>query len=1205
MFVDQRLWEFTEGVRWRIALVVVVGVLAAVVGILRLALLGWLVAALYRGAGIAELAPAIALVAAVMVLRGALEHWRTMIAHRSAARVQLALRERLFDQVVRLGPAYFGLERTGEVLLSVVEGVEQLEIWFGQYLPQLFVAALTPFVVFAMMAFVDLPSAGILLAFAMISLIAPSAFHRWDVRNSVRRQHAYSAFAAEFLDAVQGLATLKAFGQGEARGRLLAARAHEVFRTTMWVLATNTLTRGITDTGIAVGAAVALGFGVYRVSEGTMEIAALLIVLMMGIEVFRPQRELRELLHQGMNGQSAAQGIVQVLDAAPVVEPHLGARRVASMPATIRFEDVAFTYPGGRRPAHRRLDFSVAAGERVGFVGASGAGKTTIVRLLMRFYDPGAGRVRVGGHDLRSLHPEDLHRQIAVVNQDTYLFHGTVEDNLRLGKPGASAEELEAAARAANAHEFIVRLPQGYDTVVGERGIRLSGGQRQRVAIARALLRDAPILILDEALSAVDARNEAIIQEALDRLMQGRTSLIFAHRLSSVIGADRILVLDEGGVVESGTHRELMTRRGHYHALMSAQAEEGASVDEAMRALDGGGEAAGAPPAPGPLPAYEASPEPEDAIVEAQGMGWLAAFRELCGYIVPWKGKLTATFLFGILRVGCLIGVGIFGALAVAAVKTGEPFGVWLVALGLVAPLAGILHWLESWFAHDMAFRLLAEMRIALFEKLNRLAPAYLVRRRTGDLVAMATHDVELVEYFFAHTVTPAFVAALVPVAVLGVLAHHGGLLAVGLLPFLLVVGLSPVLSRRRLDELGSRAREALGNLNAHTVDTIQGLGEIAAFEHAPIRRAQFLDRVNRHLEMRVPFFRDLSVQKALLEIATGLGGLVVVSAAVHLTHRGALASELVPLLALLAMSAFLPVSEIAQIGRQLADTLGSTRRLHAVRTEKVAVADGPGAEPIPGAPALELEHVDFEYLSRRPVLRDLSLGVPSGHTLALVGPSGAGKTTAAHLLLRFWDPQAGTVRMYGQPLARYRLDALRDRIALVSQDTYLFNDTLRSNILMARPEASEEALMEAVARASLDDFVNALPEGLDTRVGERGMRLSGGQRQRVAIARAFLKDAPILVLDEATSHLDALNEAAVRDALEALMKERTTVVIAHRLSTVRDADRIVVLDEGRAVEQGAHAVLMQSGGLYQRLVARQLAVEAPEARPETRYSTA
>ena len=277
------------------------------------------------------------------------------------------------------------------------------------------------------------------------------------------------------------------------------------------------------------------------------------------------------------------------------------------------------------------------------------------------------------------------------------------------------------------------------------------------------------------------------------------------------------------------------------------------------------------------------------------------------------------------------------------------------------------------------------------------------------------------------------------------------------------------------------------------------------------------------------------------------------------------------------------------------------------MRTEKVEVDDGPGAEPVPGAPALEFEHVEFEYLRGRPVLRDLSFRVPTGHTVALVGPSGAGKTTAAHLLLRFWDSKAGTVRMDGQPLPLYRLDALRERIALVSQDTYLFNETLRGNILMARPEASEEELMDAVARASLDDFVSTVPDGLDTRVGERGMRLSGGQRQRVAIARAFLKDSPILVLDEATSHLDALNEAAVRQALEDLMAERTTVVIAHRLSTVRDADTIVVMEEGRVVEQGTHRSLMQEGGLYQRLVAHQLAGGAaePEERSEPRMLTA
>ena len=357
-----------------------------------------------------------------------------------------------------------------------------------------------------------------------------------------------------------------------------------------------------------------------------------------------------------------------------------------------------------------------------------------------------------------------------MVNQDTYLFHGTVGDNLRLGKPDASAGELEAAARAANAHEFIVRLPQGYDTVVGERGIRLSGGQRQRVAIARALLRDAPILILDEALSAVDAQNEAVIQEALDRLMQGRTSLIFAHRLSSVIGADRILVLDRRrNRVESGTHREA---DGDARSLPrpdvgsgGGRRERGRGDAHPRRRVRSRGELRRS----FPRPTRRASSPPTPSSRRKAWAG-LPRFASSSPTSCRGRGSSRRPSAFGVLRVACLIGVGVFSALTVAAVKTGEPFGGYLVALGLVAPFAGLLHWLESWFAHDMAFRLLAEMRIALFRKLDRLAPAYLVRRRTGDLVAMATHDVELVEYFFAHTVTPAFVAVLVPVAVVGVL---------------------------------------------------------------------------------------------------------------------------------------------------------------------------------------------------------------------------------------------------------------------------------------------------------------------------------------------------------------------------------------------------------------------------------------------------
>jgi len=331
-----------------------------------------------------------------------------------------------------------------------------------------------------------------------------------------------------------------------------------------------------------------------------------------------------------------------------------------------------------------------------------------------------------------------------------------------------------------------------------------------------------------------------------------------------------------------------------------------------------------------------------------------------------------------------------------------------------------------------------------------------------------------------------------------------------------------------------------------------------------------------------------------VLEIVTGLGGLVIVMTGAYLVSTGEISDALLPMLTLLALSAFLPVSEIAQVSRQLANTLGATRRLHAVQTASVAVTDGAGvSESVvdqSSVAALELNAVNFTYEAGHvAALQDISFDVPMGSTVALVGPSGSGKTTIAHLLLRFWDPSSGNIQLQGHDLRDYPLNVLRARIALVSQDTYLFNATLRENILMARPEADEQAINDAIRRAALEDFVANQPEGLDTPVGERGMRLSGGQRQRVAIARAFLKDAPILILDEATSHLDAVSEATVRQSLEDLMHDRTTIVIAHRLSTVRNADKIVVLKAGGVVEIGSHDELLDKGGLYKQLVSRQL----------------
>ena len=1218
MYLHPRLLALAKGVRWRILLAALVGMLAVVAGIARLAVAAVvIVRIIHEGAEFSTLLWPLVAMAGLILARVGLQYLQEVISHHTASVVKVALRERLYKHCLALGPGYFDQSRTGDVLMSLAEGVERLEAFFGRYLPQMIVAALAPALIFAFMAIIDLRTGLVLLAFALVILVLPNLFHRWTRSSSMARRNAYGALGADFLDAVQGLPTLKAFGQSEARGLLLAERARTLFRTTMGVLAANSATSALTILGISAGAAVALGWGAVRVSNGDLELRALLIVLMLGVEIFRPMRELVQLYHDGMIAMSSAEGIFDIMDAeVEVLDADAGSSPLELAPE-VTFEGVNYAYSGGRRPALHDLSFTLNAGETLGLVGPSGAGKSTIVWSILRFFDPQSGRILLGGTDIREIPLDQLREQVAVVTQDTYLFYGTVADNLRFGGPNATEEQMVAAAKAANAHDFISHLPQGYDTVVGERAVRLSGGQKQRVAIARALLKNAPILILDEALSSVDAENEAVIQEALDHLMEGRTTLVIAHRLSSVVKADRIIVLEEGRLVESGNHGELVAAGGVYAALMAQQQdiEDGPGDGPVEGPVEGHGEAhAHEAPTHAPVqdaeafvpqPAHQgeghhhhAVPSGGTADAPASAIGFFTVWRRLFELVSPWRGELALTFLLGLAHHSSIIGLSVISALLVGQVITGGDLTVLLWLLGGFVPLAAILTWAESWVAHDLAYRLLAEMRVDLYKKLDPLTPAYMVRRRSGDLVSVVGGDVELVEFFFAHTITPAFVAILVPAGVLATLAFVAWPIALVLSPFLLAVAISPFMAQKRSEGLGDELRSQLGEVHAHMVDSIQGMREISAFGQGPARTAEMVANSWRFAHFQLRFLKERAFQIGFIEGMTALGGLAVLTMGVWLMTQGDISRPQLILSVILSVAAFAPISDIARTIKQLMETLAAARRLFVVHDAPVPVMDGPGvhahengqASQNGRSPAISFDHVGFSYgVGEAQALRGVSFDVEHGQTVALVGRSGAGKTTCANLVMRFWDPGEGHVRLSGHDLRDFELEDLRRQIALVSQDTYLFNASIRDNLKLGKIDASDSEIEEAARQANAHDFITAFPDGYGTLVGERGMQLSGGQRQRIAIARALLKNAPVLILDEATSHLDAVNERQVRQALETLMAGRTTLVIAHRLSTIRDADRIIVLDDGHAVEQGSHHDLLARQGLYAKLVSTQL----------------
>ncbi|MCX4525957.1 MULTISPECIES: ABC transporter ATP-binding protein [unclassified Streptomyces] len=1179
--------------------------------------------------------------AAVLVY--VLTYIRRYYGGRLALDVQHDLRTDMYDTIARLDG-----RRQDELSTGQVVGRATSDLQLIQGLLFMLPMTIGNFLLFGISLGVMLWLSPLLTLVAL--LMAPAL---WFIAKRSRKKlfpatwyaQGQAAAVAGVVDgAVTGVRVVKGFGQEEQETGKLRAAGRRLFAGRMRTIRLNSRYTPALQAVPALAQVAMLALGGWMATEGQVTLGTFVAFSTYLAQLVGPVRMLAMVLTVGQQARAGVERVCELIDTEPVIRE--GTTELPSdAPATVEFEDVAFGYDP-ERPVLDGFSLSLAEGETVALVGTSGSGKSTVSLLLPRFYDTDRGTVRVGGHDVRDLTYDSLRAAIGLVPEDSFLFSDTIRANIAYGHPAATDEQIEGAARAAQAEGFIQALPAGYDTKVGEQGLTLSGGQRQRIALARAILTDPRLLLLDDATSAVDARVEHEIHEALRAVMAGRTTLLIAHRRSTLGLADRIAVLDRGRLADIGTHEELERRSPLYRRLLtdpdalgagSPRTPDAPPMAEFERDLDRNIErdieleaeidseqvSAKRRVADGVTPELWRRRETTDAVT-GPAIDGMPATPELLAQVaalppaedtpdVDETRAAAAEDSYGLRRLlhgfwaPLSISLGLVavdagsGLLLPILIRHGIDKGVEQAALGAVwaAALLALVVVVAQWAAQFAETRMtgrtgervLYALRVKIFAQLQRLGLDYYERELTGKIMTRMTTDVDSLSSFLQTGLVTAVVSVFTFFGILVALLVLDVELALIVFATLPVLVVGTIVFRRRSVAAYELARDRVSLVNADLQESVSGLRIVQAFRRQGSGAARFAERSDSYREARVRGQWLISVYFPFVQLLSSGAAAAVLIVGAGRVEAGTLTTGALVAYLLYIDLFFAPVQQLSQVFDGYQQATVSLGRIQGLLRE-------PTTTPRPEVPVevrelrgdIAFEDVRFAYGTaeergeKGEALSGISLRIPAGQTVAFVGETGAGKSTLVKLVARFYDPTSGRVTADGTDLRELDMTAYRHRLGVVPQEPYLFPGTVRDAIAYGRTGASD-AEVEAAARAvGAHDMIATLDGGYLHAVAERGRNLSAGQRQLIALARAELVDPDVLLLDEATAALDLATEAQVNQATDRLAGKRTTLVVAHRLTTAARADRVVVMDRGRVVEDGSHAELLARGGRYAEL---------------------